>query len=237
MNKGEPMNLKKFLYRSFSDKPVIVIIHGFSERRWTPVQRAIDYFRQRGYVVLVPVLYDQSISDDHDASDWIKKAKDSVEEAFAIKEDVVIVGFSMGGVIGTQIASELPVSALILLAPAFEYITLKAVKNKITSYVIKKQEPLINLGEYVPLPDRFTETFQEVVSMCKHSISKVACPLVLLHGTTDGTIPIRSSEYAYEHATTENKKFFRLDHVGHNILENDDYAYDALSIIEANIKK
>ena len=231
------MNLKNTLYRSFSDKPVIVMIHGYSERRWVPIQRAIDFFRLRGYIVLVPVLYDQSKPEDSIALEWIEQARKSVEEALSIKDDVVVVGFSMGGVIATQIAAELPVSTLILLAPAFEYVTFKAVKNKITSYVIKKQEPLTHSGEYVPLPEHFTETFQEVVSMCKHSITQIICPLVLLHGTSDGTIPIRSSEYAYEHAKTENKKFFKLEHVGHNILEDNEYYHDALSIIESNIKK
>lgn len=230
------MKLKKFLYRSFSEKPVIVMIHGFSERRWVPIQPAIDYFRLRGYIVLVPTLYEPTDSSDHVALDWIDKARKSVEEALSIKEDVVVVGFSMGGVIGAQLASELPISTLILLAPAFEYITFKAVKNKITSYVIKKQEPLVNNGGYFPLPDHFVETFKEVVAICKQSINKVTCNLVLIHGISDGTIPIRSSEYAYEHALSDSKKLFRLEHVGHNILENEDYAQDVLSIIESNIK-
>jgi esterase/lipase len=231
------MNLKKFFYRAFSEKPVIVMIHGFSERRWIPLQHAIDFFRSRGYVVLVPTLYDHTNIEDSIAINWIEKARASVVEALLIKEDVILVGFSMGGVIASQVASELTVTGLVLLAPAFEYITFKAVKNKITSYVIKKQEPLPNSGKFVPLPDHFTDTFQEVVAMCKHSIAKVTCPLILIHGTVDGTIPIRSSEYAYEHATTKDKKFFKLENVGHNILENEEYALDALSIIESNIKK
>lgn len=231
------MNLKHVFYRTFSDKPVIVMIHGFSERRWIPLQHAIDFFRSSGYIVLVPSLYDQSNPDDSHANDWIEKARESLHEAFLIKDEVVLIGFSMGGVIATHLATELPVKSLILLAPAFDYITFKAVKNKITSYVIKKQEPLVNNGTFIPLPDYFTDTFQEVVSMCKQSISKVTCPLVIIHGTVDATIPIRSSEYAFEHAKTEDKKFFRLENVGHNILEDHNYALDAISIIEANIKK
>lgn len=231
------MSIKKILYRSFSTKPVIVMIHGYSERRAVPIQNAVDFFKLRGYHVLVPILYDHSNPKDHVATDWIDKARESVKEAFSIKDDVVVLGFSMGGVIASQVASEFPVSSLILIAPAFEYVTFKAVKNKITSYVIKKQDPLVNTGTYVPLPESFMDTFQEVVNLCKHSISKVTCPLLLVHGTSDMTIPIRASEYAYVRCPSSHKKMYRLENVGHNVLENKDYKEDVLCIIESNIKK
>lgn len=45
-----------------------------------------------------------------------------VDELTAQNADVILIGFSMGGVIAAHLAAVKPVKKLILLAPAFNYI-------------------------------------------------------------------------------------------------------------------
>ncbi len=231
------MKIEHFFYSLFSSKPVIVVIHGFSSRRWHPLNLLIQHFRQNGFLVIVPELFDTSDEHDHDAIEWIERAKQAVKEALEIKDEVVVIGFSMGGVIASEIAARFPLKLLVLIAPAFEYITMKAVKERITRKITRKPSQMEPKQIYKPLPDTFMDAFKNVVSICKHSIKEITCPLLIFHGRADLKIPLRSSEYVYHHVLSEEKKLYILEDVQHNIIEDRLYYEDVISIIESNIKK
>ena len=231
---GEIMSFKKFIIRNFSNKPVLVFVHGFSRRTSQPLKKAIDYFKQRGYYVIVPELFDPNNENDDIPIHWIDNAKKAVDDAFSIKDDVVVIGFSMGGVIASDIAATYPVKLLVLLAPAFEYVTLKAVKETISKKINKRNIQKINPKK---LPENFVEAFKEVVLQCKGSIFNVHCPTIIFHGLVDETIPSRSSEFAYHNIPTEQKKLFMLDNVNHNIIEDSLYGDDIIQLIETNIEQ
>ena len=231
------MKIEHVLYGLFSSKPVIVVIHGFSSRKWHPLNHLIQHFRQNGFLVMVPELFDTNNEHDDNAIEWIERAKIAVKEAFEIKNEVVVIGFSMGGVIASEIAARFPLKLLVLIAPAFEYITMKAVKDRLAKRITRKPEPIAPDQIYKPLPDTFMDAFKNVVSICKHSIKEITCPLLIFHGRSDLKIPLRSSEYVYHHVLSEDKKLYILEDVQHNIIEDRLYYRDVISIIEQNIKK
>jgi esterase/lipase len=231
------MKIEHILYSVFSSKPVIVVIHGFSSRTWHPLNHLIQHFKQNGFLVMVPELFDTNDEHDADAIEWIERAKTTVREALDIKDDVVVIGFSMGGVIASEIAARFPLKLLVLIAPAFEYITMKAVKERLTKKITRKPDHLEPNQIYKPLPDTFMDAFKNVVSICKHSIKEITCPLLVFHGRSDLKIPLRSSEYVYHHVLSKEKKLFILEDVQHNIIEDRLYYRDVISIIEQNIKK
>jgi len=228
------MTIKKAFYKNFSTKPVIVFIHGFSKRTTIPLDNAMEYFRNHGYFVVSKNLFDPNDENDDNPKNWIENANKLVEEALSIKEDVVVIGFSMGGVIASHLASNYPVKLLILLAPAFEYVTLKAVRETITNRLPKRNnEPVVNNGK---LPENFVDAFKEVVLLCRNSLEKVVCKTIIFHGRDDEKIPVRSSEYAYQHLASKDKKLFLLSHANHNLMEDTNYYQDILSVIHQNIR-
>lgn len=229
------MTLKKTLYRNFSSKPVIIIVHGFSKRTFQPLNHAIDYFRNHGYLVLVQNLFNPDDITDDNPNNWITNAKNLMEEALEIKQDVVVIGFSMGGVIASELAANYPVKLLILLAPAFEYVTLKAVRETITKNLSRKS--ISNLVKSDKLPENFVDSFKEVVALCRNSLQNVLCKTIIFHGRDDEKIPVRSSEFAYHHLASEDKKLFILAHANHNLMEDHRYYQDILSIIHHNINQ
>ena len=231
------MKIEHIIYRTFSSKPVIVVIHGFSSRKWHPLNHLIQHFKQRGFLVMVPELFDTNDEHDDDAIEWIERAKTAVKEALEVKEDVVVIGFSMGGVIATELAAKFPIKLLVLIAPAFEYITMKAVKERLAKKITRKPEHIEPDQIYKPLPPTFMDAFKNVVSICKHSIKEITCPLLIFHGRSDFKIPLRSSEYVYHHVLSKEKKLYILENVQHNIIEDQLYYQDVILIIEQNIKK
>jgi fermentation-respiration switch protein FrsA (DUF1100 family) len=59
-----------------------------------------------------------------------------------------------------------------------------------------------------------------VIARCGPSITKVTCPVLLLHGTDDEVIPVRSSEGAYAKIPHDRKRLFILKGVQHRILDS-----------------
>ncbi len=229
------MTLKRTLYRNFSTKPVLVFIHGFSKRTFQPLNHAIDYFRSHGYLVIVQNLFNPDDETDDNPQDWMANATKLVEEALEIKQEVVLIGFSMGGVIASELASHYPTKMLVLLAPAFEYVTLKAVRETISKHIPKKTNGIDFKKD--KLPESFVEAFKDLVSLYKSSVSNVVCKTIIFHGRNDEKIPVRSSEYGYNHLASVDKKLFLLAHANHNLMEDKLYYQDILAIIHQNLRQ
>lgn len=218
-------------------KPILFCVHGFGVRRTHEFDELKLYFENLGYTIIIPEIYDQTILDDIDSNEWLKRVEEPLKKLIDQKRRVCMIGFSMGGVIASYFASKYKVERLVLLAPAFEYITVKAILDTmegVARNIIKKPE--INQSDYPPLPDHFTSTFRDIVSRCKDSIKQISCPVLILHGTLDETIPLRSSEYAYDSIYHLNKRLLILKNVNHRILDDFSYKNDVILIIEEFIK-
>ena len=171
--------------------------------------------------------------DDIDPNEWLNRVEQPLKELINQNRKICMIGFSMGGVIASYLASKYKIDRLILLAPAFDYITVKAILDTVEGVarnIIKKPE--IYPSDYPPLPDHFTSTFREIVARCKESIKHISSPILIFHGTNDETIPLRSSEYAYDSIYHLNKRLIILKNVNHKILDDINYNHDVLFMIE-----
>lgn len=211
--------IRAFWHRLFPPKPTIVAIHGFGVRRSVELIPLKNYFTARGYTVETPTLFDQTDLTDTDPALWIERAETVVAQAIGRGERVWLVGFSMGGVIASHLASIYPVERLVLLAPAFDYVSTRLVKLKaqeIVDDLLKRAKPN---SEYPPLPETFNAVFRDVIARCSPDVAKVQCPVLLMHGTDDEVIPLRSSEGAYAKIPHDRKRLLILKGVQHRILD------------------
>lgn len=214
------------------EKPIIYCVHGFGARRTHEYNNLKLYYEDLGYQVTIPEIFNQSQLDDIDSSQWLNRIEKPLIDLLANNKQIWLVGYSMGGVIAAYLASKYKVERLVLLAPAFEYVTVKAILETVEGVarqIIKRPE-IVN-SDYPPLPDTFTNTFKEVVSICKESIKKVNCPVLIFHGSEDTTIPLRSSDYAYDSIYHMNKRLFILKGVSHRILDAYPVNNDVLRIM------
>ncbi len=221
----------------FKRKPIIVCIHGFGIRRTHEFTELHAFLSKKGYICLMPELFDQTDMDDTNPAIWIQRAYDAIEAALSKNRKVIVIGFSMGGVIASSIAAKYPIEKLILLAPAFEYVTLRLVKDLVTSKVAKRWiKPMVQQGNYPPLPEHFNNTFTEVVALCKNSVANIQCPTLILHGSSDEVIPLRSSDYVYQNISSQYKKRIILSNVAHRLLDDPFYQSDCFQLILNHIQ-
>jgi len=113
--------LSKEIRINNSKKNCFIIIHGYTGiiKTLEKTAEALSEF----YDVYIPRLPGHGTNrEDFEKStwkDWLRKIYEEYLNLKSIYEEVNILGFSMGGVIGSIIASEFDIKKLILVAPAF----------------------------------------------------------------------------------------------------------------------
>lgn len=222
---------KKLKYK----KTAIFIVHGYSKRRWHALDPLISFLEGKGYSVFYPSVYDPLDDQDNISTQWVERMIDKAAEVSSRHNKMYVIGFSMGGVIASVIASKVKVHRLILLAPAFEYITFENVKNKVVKSLLPK--PIETDTDFLPLPLSFEKTFKDVIKEYKDSVRFVFCPLLIIHGSKDSRIPLSSSYYAYEKSCSFHKQLICLEGVNHNLVEDVTYQDQIFALIDSFISK
>lgn len=184
-------------------KKLIVTIHGFGKNvshEFDPFKKFLD---PKKYEVIQFDMYDPQDPNDNDYKKWIQKAENKLNE-FKGRE-IILLGFSMGGVIASYLASIYKIKTLILVAPAFQYLDL----SKVTNHGVQIVKNLANPKKSETIPSSSqTKAFQTIVSKYKETISMVDCPVYIFHGTKDEVIPLDSSRQAYKKISGKKRLIF-----------------------------
>ena len=212
------------------NRPLLVTIHGFGKRRRHEMDQLQEFLSDKNIELISFDMYDLTDEKDCDWQQWVKRAKAQLTQAQLSKRPIYLLGFSMGGVIASYLATCYPVVKLILIAPDFKHFHLE----NYTNMVIKGASGLIssskNDGKEPSLPKSFYPAFMECVKQLKASIAKVSCPVLLIHGDADEVIPPRSSVWAFDMITHEQKQLIFL-HLGKHRILNDEHVRDAAFLL------
>lgn len=226
----------KSIFKSFRNRnKAILIVHGYSKRRWHALDPLIAYLEEEGYPLFYPAIYNTQDESDYHAHEWVQRVIEEAQKISKRFDKVYVIGFSMGGVVASAVAASVKVNRLILLAPAFEYITFENIKNKVRHSLLPK--PIETDTDYPPIPLSFEKTFKDVVKEYKNSIHFVSCPLLIIHGSKDSRIPLSSSYFAYEKTSSFHKQLICLEGVNHNLVEDLTYNSQIFSLIHSFIEK
>lgn len=192
-------------------KPLVVMVHGFGRNRSSEFDSLARFLESHGYRTLRFDIYDLDDPDDADSNEWIARCEARMQEAFRQSSEVILVGFSMGGVIASRLASVFQVKMLVLVAPAFRYLDFEKVARSITRSVTGKPK------DEKPSSAQ-TRAFREVVASCKDAVSRVRCPVLMIHGTDDEVIDPASSHEAFAKIPTEHKRLIYIEGARHRLL-------------------
>lgn len=172
-------------------KTQILAIHGFGKKLHHEFDAMKTYLEKRDCQVQLFDIYDLHNEQDTDEKKWMERCETEVKKLLEQDKEIILIGFSMGGVIASYLATIYPVKQLILIAPAFQYLDIqKVAQHSLTT--------IKNLGKKKSTISLPTRTFMHIVDLYKDSIFHVDVPTLLIHGTHDEIIPFESSQNIYK---------------------------------------
>lgn len=218
----------------------VLIIHGFAGSTYDQELLAnyLELNRFSTFTFTLPG-HEKSFLKKVTKEEWINECKKQIETLITHGfTNIYLVGHSMGGVLASLLATEYnEVKKLILAAPAFKYLTfeeeefklLNAIKNSPKVFKSYKKEDIIS--RMIQFPASVAKEFMDLVEESQDLPSKIECPVLLIQGTDDLIVPLKSSEYVYDNLKTNNKKIIVLDKVTHDIFRSKDLEPLFLDII------
>ncbi len=222
------MGLLSIFKRKRPKEPVIIAIHGFGKRRTDEYGPLVERLKD-SYDIRLPELFDQRFPSDNIWYNWVSRAEEEVVKVKNEKREIILIGYSMGGVIATYLASKFEIKKLILLAPAFEYLKVSTA----TGYAFGPKYP--EDDKYAPLPPEYLATFVDVVNNCRDGIDGVSCPTLFIHCIGDALIPHTVSLKYYRRLNIKDKQCILIADGSHRLLEDPVSESVVLDLIESFI--
>jgi len=192
-------------------KPLVVTIHGFGKNRSSEMDNLCAFLKEHGYDTLQFDIYDLENGLDADWKEWLRRCERQMHEALGRNPRIILVGFSMGGVIATHLATVYKVEKLVLVAPAFRYLDFEKVARSLASSLSGRSRTTVPSSEQ-------TRAFREIVDNCRGSIANLDCPVLILHGTEDEVINPSSSTEFYGRIHHDRKRLIFLEGAHHRML-------------------
>jgi carboxylesterase len=214
-------------------KTGVLFIHGFTGGTYE-VQPLITFVKAHtDWSVEVPTLPGHGVTlnlSNVSAESWMMEAELAMRRLQKRVDRVIIVGFSMGGLIALYLSLRYPVSKLVLLSAAAKYISprflLEDVRIMLQESITKKYSPnsFRHLYDYklTHTPIRAMFEFLRIVKMVEPYYSQIKIPVCLVQGEIDEIVPFSSAEHLYKTLGSESKVLIKSPRGKHHICYSDD---------------
>lgn len=162
-------------------------------------------------------------------NEWLQHAEESLKDLLKRHETVYVVGFSMGGLIASYLATKYPVKKLILLSAAAYYINFAQLQKDIRIICadffqgrIRENEQFTRyMNKIKSTPLAATIQFRKLVQYVKPLLPNIHVPTLIAQGEKDGIVPLKSASYLYHTIRAENKKIIYVEESKHLICHCD----------------
>ena len=213
----------------------ILLIHGFAT---SPIifREYAKLFLKEGYIVYAVRIAGHGTSEADLASttsaDWYLSVREKYVELTEEVDEIIILGHSLGGLIGLILASLYPVSSMILLSvpiiikptPLYRANFMLRPLSNIIKYwpnPKKKLRELEALGfkAYLKFPLRAVAGLFEVAEMARERLKHVKNPVLAMIGEFDEHVDPSTIEYFGEHLGSEVYQKWIAPKAGHTLIE------------------
>lgn len=211
----------------FKYRKAVLIIHGFAggtydqEPLFFRLQPKLEF---DVYNFTLPG-HRTNLSSDVKYEDWIEAVDKKIEllKSMGYKK-IYLIGHSMGGVLASMAAVKHPeVKKLVLVAPAFKYLSLtgentfiKAIKNGPS--IIKTYKGKEVFSRFLKVSFSQLRQFEKLVDLGEEIPKQITIPTLIVQGTSDNIVPCKSSENIYEELKGK-KWLLKVDDVTHDVFD------------------
>ncbi|MBR5157355.1 MAG: alpha/beta fold hydrolase [Clostridia bacterium] len=172
--------------------------------------------------------------------EWLADSNQKYNELLKKYNKVIIIGFSMGGLIALNIAKRNNAAAVILVNCPVFCVNVPAIIKGVAHDL--KEHDFKNIRRYMyidNIPPKTLREFKKLLDHTKRQLSQVKTPAFILQCADDDVVIPKSAEYLYSNIKSPKKTIRYYDRGGHHILAEldnskmyDDIADFALEIAE-----
>lgn len=209
-------------------RKAVLIIHGFAGGTYD--EEAIAYYLElKGFDVYSFTLpgHDRSYFNKITKEDWIKSSKKHIEMLINNGYTTIyLIGHSMGGILVSYLAANYKeVKKLVLAAPAFKYLTFD--EEKFRPITVIKNSPKIFkdydkeeiISRLLHFPSSVVKEFMNLVEMSQDLPEKINIPTLIIQGTNDDIVPLKSAEFVYDNLNTKKKYLMLVEGLNHDVFK------------------
>lgn len=200
-----------------------LIIHGLggSSREVGTLPESLS---AAGYIVLCPMLKGHTGNRKDfkgvTYNDWIRSAEDALLQLQNQCSEVVIIGFSMGGLVGMQLCMKHKVNLLITINTPVYFWDLKLMfQNTVSDLRTKSYN---NIRRYLrssgKLPAPALITFLQLLYRTRKEVVQVTTPIHIIQAMDDDVVQSRSADFLYNSVRSKQKSGKSYPTGGHVIL-------------------
>jgi carboxylesterase len=205
------------------EKAKCLIIHGFGGGVHE-VKPLAEYLTALGYDVVCPILKGHSTTR-HEMKkatymDWIDSAERELLRLKEIGDEILLIGFSMGGLIAFNLASKHDIKAIVTINTPIFYWNIYQVFRNIADDVKNKKPNHIKRYLQAKKISPFLAMIQFLLLLhqTKPKLKKINCPILIIQAEDDDTVRRKSVDYINKHVSSDRKKICYFPKGGHLIL-------------------
>lgn len=217
-----------------------ILIHGFGGDV-SEVQALADYLTSNGCQTVCPKLKGHTGKRNDlkgvTYQDWVVSVEDELFKLQKEIDRIVLVGFSMGGLIALNLSLKYQISALITINTPIYFWDIKRIAKNIISDIQKGE--LKNTQRYLhsstSLPFEALMNFRIFLDKTKPLLPQIKCPIFVLQGKDDDVVRHQSADYIFNKVASEIKLMKYYDNSGHTMLKSP-VAHQAIGDIDSFLK-
>lgn len=210
-----------------------LLIHGFTGSPFEVEPLAQSLKERTDWKIVVPTLPGHGNELNLKGikhNEWIGHAENELRALLKECDTVYVVGFSMGGLIASYLASKYPVEKLVLLSAAAYYVNPKQLAFDIKEMMrdtlkgnLKENELFRRYTRKIKeTPMTATLQFRRLVTKIKPILNEVKVPTLIAQGESDGIVPPKSAHYLYENIGADDKRLIFYKNSKHLICHCDE---------------
>lgn len=211
----------------------VLFIHGFTGGPFEVAPLRQFLAARTNWEMAVPVLPGHELAplrQKGSARSWTMAAELEMQRLLKKADEVIVVGFSMGGLIAMYLAMRYPVKKLVLLSAAAKYISPRMLAEDaavMLQGLRRKRFPMntfYHLYNYklTHTPIRAVLEFLRVVRQVEPYHHRVHAPVCIVQGLKDGIVPAAAADLLYERLGSEKKQLIYSECGKHHICYSSD---------------
>lgn len=211
----------------------VLFIHGFTGGTYEVEPFANYVASKTNWVIELPTLQGHGATLDlkkASAQNWLMDAELAYRKLEKEVDEIIVVGFSMGGLIAMYLALRYRVKKLVLLSAAAKYISPKVllddVRILLTESITKQHtsKTFYNLYNYklTHTPILSTLEFLKIVKTIEPYYTYIDCPTCIVQGERDGIVPFTTAELLHSRLGSSDKIILTSPTGKHHICYSDD---------------